>query len=368
VSQFTATDHRLMARALDLAALGLCTTDPNPRVGCVIACGETIIGEGWHERAGQPHAEVLALRAAGESARGATAYVTLEPCSHHGRTPPCIEPLITARIGRVVCAMTDPNPRVLGSGIAALRAAGITVDSGLMEAQAAELNPGFISRMTRGLPWVRVKLAASLDGRTALANGESRWITGEAARRDVQHWRARSSAILTGSGTVVQDDPRLDVRDASLGENPRQPWRVVADSDLRTSRKSRVYTNPATAIVFTSAGATARDKEFEAHGIRVETVPRSDYGVDLRALLVRLADLQMNEVWVEGGSRLSGALLQEGLVDEVVIYLAPQVLGASARGMFDLPELHSLDGKVRLRFTDVRFVGDDLRLRARPAV
>lgn len=357
-----------MARALELAARGLNTTDPNPRVGCVIARGETLLGEGWHERAGEAHAEVLALRAAGEHARGATAYVTLEPCSHHGRTPPCIGPLIAAGVARVVCAMTDPNPKVCGAGIAALRAAGIQVDSGLLELQAGELNCGFVRRMTQGLPWVRVKLAASLDGRTALANGASQWITGEAARRDVQHWRARSSAVLTGSGTVMHDDPRLDLREPSLGENPRQPWRVVADGELRIPLDRRVLADPARAIVFTSTASTPRHREFEARGIRVELIERGNYGVDLRALLKRMAELQMNEVWVEAGARLAGALLAESLVDELVIYLAPHLLGSAARGMFNLPEFTALGERVRLVYTDVRFVGDDLRLRARPAV
>ncbi len=365
---FTKTDHELMARALRLAERGLYSTDPNPRVGCVIARGEQIVGEGWHARAGEAHAEVLALAVAGDQAKGATAYVTLEPCSHEGRTPPCVRPLIAAGVARVVCAMADPNPKVRGSGIEALEAAGITVESGLLEAAARDLNCGFAKRMTEQRPWVRVKLGVSLDGRTALANGKSQWITGEAARADVQRWRARSSAILTGSGTVLSDDPRLDVRAESLGFQPRQPWRVIADSELRIPLEARALSDPARALVFTSAAASPRRQEFSARGIRVEAVGRNASGVDLRALLTCLAELEVNEVLVESGARLAGALLQEDLVDELLIYVAPAVLGTPALGMFRLPELEALGERVQLQFLEVGFVGDDLRLRARPVV
>jgi diaminohydroxyphosphoribosylaminopyrimidine deaminase/5-amino-6-(5-phosphoribosylamino)uracil reductase len=368
MNDFDTSDHVHMARAVGLAARGLNTTDPNPRVGCVVVRDGVVVGEGWHVRAGEAHAEVVALRAAGAAAGGATVYVSLEPCSHHGRTPPCVQALIQAGVARVVCAMGDPNPRVQGMGIKALRAAGIAVDSGLLEAQALELNCGFVKRMTRGVPWVRVKLAASLDGRTALANGASRWITGEAARADVQRWRARSSAILTGSGTVLEDDPQLDVRDASLGSGPRQPWRVVADSELRIPLDARVLADPARAMVFTSTATSPRSRELQALGARVEAVGRNAYGVDLAAVLRRLGALEVNEVWVESGPRLAGALIEERLADELVVYLAPHLLGATALGMFRLPALDELAHRVRLRYTDVRFVGNDLRIMARPAV
>jgi diaminohydroxyphosphoribosylaminopyrimidine deaminase/5-amino-6-(5-phosphoribosylamino)uracil reductase len=376
MSAFSTLDHRHMERALELAARGLTTTDPNPRVGCVIARGESIVGEGWHERAGEPHAEVLALRAAGAASRGATVYVTLEPCTHHGRTPPCVEPLIEAGVTRVVCAMIDPNPLVRAGGIARLEAAGIRAEVGLLEAQAQELNCGFVRRMTVGLPWVRVKLGVSLDGRTALASGESRWITGEVARHDVQHWRARSSAILTGSGTVLQDDPQLNVRDETLGPAPRQPWRVVVDTELRIAAQARVLADPGRAdagrthsgrtIVFTAALASPRRQELEAQGARIETVGRSAQGVDLHQVLARLAELEVNEVLVEAGSRLVGSLLDKRLVNELLIYMAPHVLGSGARGMFELSGPASLQERLQLKFTDVRRLGDDLRIMARP--
>lgn len=368
MSSFSVIDHIHMTRALRLAERGLYTTDPNPRVGCVIAHGEEVVGEGWHERAGEAHAEVLALRMAGEKAKGATAYVTLEPCSHYGRTPPCAKPLIEIGVKRVVCAMGDPNSRVSGGGIKALRDAGIEVEVGLMEAQAKELNCGFVKRMTQQLPWVRVKLGVSFDGRTALADGTSQWITGESARKDVQHWRARSSVIVTGSGTVMHDDPRMDVRDPDLGEHPRQPWRAVADGELRIPLEARMFSDPQRAVVFTAAGASPRRQEFEALGIRVESVARGDFGVDLRSMLERMAALEMNEVWVEAGSRLAGALLQDQLVDEIIAYVAPKVLGSTGLGMFRLPELSSLDESVKLKFIDAVFTGDDLRVRARPLV
>jgi diaminohydroxyphosphoribosylaminopyrimidine deaminase/5-amino-6-(5-phosphoribosylamino)uracil reductase len=354
-------DSRWMAQALRLAERGLHTTSPNPRVGCVLVKDGKVIGEGWHERAGEPHAEVHALRAAGEAARGATAYVTLEPCSHHGRTPPCADALVAANVARVVVAMQDPNPLVAGQGIAKLRAAGIGVDCGLMEAEARELNIGFIQRMTRGVPWVRSKIAASLDGRTALANGESKWITGEAARADVQHWRARSSAILTGSGTVLADDPQLNVRDLS---NVKQPLRAVVDSTLRLSPQSRLLQQPG-AVVYTATGDAQKIAALEKADARVVVVRDADAHVDLPAVLRDLAAQGCNEVLVEAGATLNGALLQAGLVDEIVLYLAPQVLGDTARGIAALGELTRLDERVELQWRDVRQVGRDLRIVAR---
>ncbi len=354
-------DSRWMAQALRLAERGLHTTSPNPRVGCVLVKDGKVVGEGWHERAGEPHAEVHALRAAGVAARGATAYVTLEPCSHHGRTPPCADALVATDVARVVVAMQDPNPLVAGQGIAKLRAAGIAVDCGLMEVEASELNIGFIQRMTRGMPWVRSKIAASLDGRTALANGESKWITGEAARADVQHWRARSSAILTGSGTALADDPRLNVRDLV---NVKQPLRAVVDSTLRLSPRSRVLQQPG-AVVYTATGDAQKIAALEKVGARVVALSDAEGRVDLRAALQDLAALGCNEVLVEAGARLNGALLQAGLVDEVVLYLAPQVLGDTARGIATLGELTSLNERIELQWSDVRQVGRDLRIVAR---
>ncbi len=358
---FSGFDEQCMSRALELAERGLTTTDPNPRVGCVIAKDGAIIGEGWHERAGEPHAEIHALRDAGDAASGATLYVTLEPCTHFGRTPPCVDAVIVARLRRVVCAMLDPNPRVRGAGVRKLEAAGMTVDQGLLEASARALNCGFVKRMEQGLPWVRVKLAASLDGRTALANGESRWITEEAARADAQQWRARSSAILTGSGTVLRDDPQLNARLTDGGLAFRQPLRVIADSELKTPASARVLSPPGQALIFVAA-ESARRAELEARGVRIEPLARGPGGVDLRQLMRRLGELEGNEVWVESGPRLAGALVSAELVDELVIYLAPDLLGGQARGMFELPDLATLAQKWPLTFTDVRMIGRDLRI------
>ena len=357
---FVAADSEWMAHALQLAQRGLLTTTPNPRVGCVLVKGGKNIGEGWHVRAGEPHAEVHALRAAGAAAQGATAYVTLEPCSHHGRTPPCAEALIGARVARVVCAMQDPNPQVAGQGIAKLRAAGMVVEAGLMEAAARELNIGFVSRMTRGLPFVRSKIAASLDGRTALANGVSQWITGAAARQDVQHWRARSCAVLTGIGTVLADDPQLNVREIAV---ERQPLRVVLDSTLRISPSARILQGGGTLIYTVSAAAQKHDA-LTARGAEVIVMPSAAARLDLTAVLRDLAQRGINEVLVEAGKTLNGALLRAGLVDELVLYLAPQLLGDAARGIADLGELLRLEQKVELAWRDVRRVGGDLRITA----
>jgi diaminohydroxyphosphoribosylaminopyrimidine deaminase / 5-amino-6-(5-phosphoribosylamino)uracil reductase len=359
-TMFTPDDHRHMARALELAARGLYTTTPNPRVGCVIVKDRAVVGEGWHEKAGAAHAESIALQAAGAQAAGATVYVTLEPCAHHGRTPPCVDALVAAKPARVVAAMQDPNPATAGNGFARLRAAGITVDAGLQETAARELNPGFVSRMTRGTPWVRMKVAASLDGRTALANGQSQWITGEAARRDGHAWRARACAVLTGVGTVKDDDPQLTVRDVAT---TRQPLRVVVDSRLQTPLAARVL-GPGTLIA--AAGVDApRSVALRAHGAEVVVLPNHEGKVELPALLQELARRGCNEVHVEAGHKLNGSLLEEGLVDELLIYLAPCILGDTAQGMFHLPPLASLADRRNVRITDIQRIGDDLRVLAR---
>ena len=356
---FTAADHAHMARALQLAERGLFTTSPNPRVGAVIVKDGVVVGEGWHQRAGTPHAEIHALKQAGESARGATVYVTLEPCSHHGRTPPCAEALINAGVARVVTAMTDPNPLVAGGGLSMLTLAGIAAETGLMEAAAHALNPGFISRMTRGRPWVRLKTASTLDGKTALENGVSQWITGEAARADVQRLRARACAILTGSGTVRTDNPKLTVRELDIG---RQPLRVVVDSTLATPPTAAILP----ALVACHAADPVRRTALEAAGAEVVELPGSGGRVDLAALLTLLAQRGVNELHVEAGAGLNGALLEAGLVDEWIAYVAPMAAGNAARGLFATAPLASLAGAARFRLADVRQLGADLRLTLMP--
>lgn len=359
-----ARDARFMARALQLANKGLHTTDPNPRVGCVVVKDGEIVGEGWHERAGEAHAEVLALAAAGARARGATVYVTLEPCCHHGRTPPCTRALIDAGIARVVAAMQDPNPRVAGQGVQQLTDVGIAIDIGLMEAAARALNPGFIQRMQTGRPYVRVKLAASLDGRTALASGESKWITGAAARHDVQCWRARSSSILTGIGTVLADDPSLTVRDVDV--QGRQPLRVVADSRLRLPVTAKLLAAPGATLVATVSADAHRAAALTDAGAELVLLRGADGRVDLAALLAHLAQREVNELLVEAGASLSGALLDAGLIDELIVYIAPHVLGAGARGMFDTSLLTRMAERTSLTITDVRAFGPDWRIVAKP--
>lgn len=358
---FSADDHRYMARALELAGRGLYTATPNPRVGCVIVREGAVAGEGWHERAGAPHAEVNALAAAGARARGATAYVSLEPCVHQGRTGPCAEALIGAGVARVVAALEDPNPLVAGRGLAMLRGKGIDVARGLLEDEAREMNIGFVSRMTRSRPWVRMKLAASLDGKIALLNGRSQWITGEAARRDGHHWRARACAVLTGFGTVREDDPRLTVREVAT---PRQPLRVVVDSRLETPPTARVLEGGGVLVV-AARKERARIAALEAKGAEVVVLPNSAGKVDLYALFRELARRELNEVHVEGGFRLNGSLLAEGLVDELVVYLAPSIIGDAAQGMFHLPELVDLGGRRQLAVRDLAMVGPDIRVVAR---
>lgn len=351
-----------MARALRLAQRGLNTTQPNPRVGCVLVLGGEVVGEGWHQRAGEPHAEVFALRDAGTRARGATAYVTLEPCCHRGRTPPCTEALVAAGVARVVVAAGDSNPRINGGGIERLRAAGIAVDCGLLREPARELNIGFFSRIERGRPWLRLKLAMSLDGRTALASGDSKWITGEAARADVQRWRARSSALLSSDATVLADDPRLTVR-LPQGEDFTPPLRVLLDPRLRIPATARALDGQAPSVLLHAQGAAPAKPLAD-----VEKVEIAGHGdpLDLEAVLCWLAERGANEVQVEAGARLGGALFAAGLVDELLLYLAPVLLGDAARPLLALPPLSTMAARWRLRTVERRIIGDDIRLRLRP--
>jgi len=385
---FSAEDSRWMAEALRLAERGLYSVSPNPRVGCVLVRDGQRVGAGWHERAGEPHAEVHALREAGSAASGATAYVTLEPCSHQGRTPPCAAALIAAGVARVVVAVQDANPLVAGSGIASLRAAGIQVECGLMEVAARELNAGFFSRMSTGLPLLRSKVGMSLDGRTALANGSSQWITGTAARLDVQHWRARSCAVLTGINTILSDDAQLNVREL-MGSPPltaegslqgsgahagvllagrrggregfRQPLRVVLDSSLRMPLDARVLQGGGT-LIYAAQRDEQKVAQLQEAGAEVVVLPGDDGQVDLNAMLRDLAGRGCNEVLVEAGATLNGALLRAGRVDELLLYIAPSLLGDAARGIANMGELTKLEQRVKLHWKEVRQVGDDLRI------
>lgn len=356
-----------MARALALAERGRYTTHPNPRVGCVVVHDGQVVGEGFHAQAGEPHAEVLALRQAGARARGADVYVTLEPCCHHGRTGPCTEALVAAGVGRVVYAMQDPNPQVAGAGQAALQRAGIATELGAHGADAARLNRGFVSRMARGRPWLTLKLAMSLDGRTAMASGESRWITGEAARHDVHRLRAEAGAVLTSVNTVLADDPELTVRAPPLAL-PRQPHRIVLDTQLRAPAGARVWDATARRIAIAVRPPADRVAALRAKGVEVELAGTSDrHQVDLASALGTLARLEVNEVLVECGPRLAGALLQAQLVDELVVYTAPSLLGDEARGLVHLANVAKLAQRLPLRFTDARMIGADLRITAQPA-
>jgi diaminohydroxyphosphoribosylaminopyrimidine deaminase / 5-amino-6-(5-phosphoribosylamino)uracil reductase len=356
MTELSAVDHAHMARALRLAERGLFTTQPNPRVGCVIAHGADVVGEGWHARAGEPHGEVFALRAAGERARGATAYVTLEPCAHYGKTPPCADALIAANVGRVVAACEDPNPRVAGGGFAKLRDAGIAVETGLMRDAARELNRGFLSRLERTRPWVRVKLASSLDGRTALSNGQSKWITGEASRADVQRWRARSSAILTAIGTAIADDPRLTVR---LDTPFVAPLRVVLDRTLRTPRDSNLLDGSAPTLIVHGNDAKADDR---FRNVELVALPLLEGSLYLTALMSLLANRGINELQVEAGPKFCGSLLNADLVDELLLYTAPVLLGETARPLLTLPEIASISNAPRWKIVDRRQIGEDTRL------
>jgi diaminohydroxyphosphoribosylaminopyrimidine deaminase/5-amino-6-(5-phosphoribosylamino)uracil reductase len=357
----TAADREFMEQALELAGRGLYTATPNPRVGCVVVRDGAVVGTGWHEKAGMPHAEVLALKAVGARSRGATLYVNLEPCSHHGRTAPCADAIIEAGVQRVVAAIQDPNPKVAGAGFAKLRAAGIAVEHGLMEEEARELNLGFFARMTRGRPWMRMKIAASLDGRTALANGKSQWITGEAARDDGHRWRARACAVLTGFGTVRDDDPQLNVRGV---DTLRQPLKIVVDSKFETSPSARLLKEGKTLVV----GAVNDAKKIallKGAGAEVVIIPNEHGKVELLKLTEELARRELNEIHVEAGTKLNGSLLQAGVVDELLVYLAPRVIGDSGGGMFNLPELTELSQATELKIREVERIGVDLRILAR---
>jgi len=354
VTRFSAFEHAMMRRALELAEKGLYTATPNPRVGCVLTQGERIVGEGWHEKTGAPHAEANALVQASAAAKGATAYVSLEPCNHHGKTPPCADALIKAGVVRVVAAMRDPNPQAAKGGDK-LVAAGVRFESGLMEEEARELNIGFVSRMTRGRPWVRMKIAATLDGRTALANGKSQWITGPEARKDGHRWRARACAIATGGGTVKADDPRLTVREV---ETPRQPLRVVIDSHVETPPQARVLQGDKVLLFAAVSGKTLANAE-------IVVLPNAGGKVDLNRMLEELARRGVNELHVEGGFKLNGSLVREGCVDEFLVYLNPSLLGDSAQGMVNLAEMTGLDQRVALKLRSIERIGNDLRIIAR---
>ena len=362
---FNKDDSRFMADALRLARLGVNTTQPNPRVGCVIVKNGEVIGEGWHEKAGLAHAEVIALQQAGEQAQGATAYVTLEPCAHHGFTPPCAEALIASGVKQVIIAMQDPNPLVAGEGMKKLEQAGIQVKCGLLEQQARELNRGFVSRMSCGRPWVTVKLGASLDGRTAMKDGASQWITGSQARMDVQKLRAASSAILTGSGTVLADDPSLTVR---LEGATRQPLRVVMDSHLSIPDSAKIFHDGYPLLLATiTAEDDDRFQQLKSKGVDIHCFPDRDGRVDVLTLLQCMAeDYSCNEVLVEAGAIVCGDLLSHQLVDEIILYLAPVIMGSDARGLFDIPGLDKMSQKIELSVKDIRAVGRDWRITIQP--
>lgn len=363
--EFSGNDHRFMAHALQIANRGRSTTQPNPRVGCVIVKDAQTIAEGWHEKAGLAHAEINALQKAGDAARGATAYVTLEPCSHHGRTPPCADALINSGISEVVIAMQDPNSLVAGEGMKRLSQAGITVRSGLLQQQALELNRGFVSRMQRGRPWVTVKLGASLDGRTAMKSGESKWITGPEARLNVQELRAASCAILTGSGTVLADNPSLTVR---LEDTARQPLRVVLDSHLSIPDNAAIFNDGYPLLVTTAMDDNdERFLQLRERGLDIRSFPDQGDRVNTLSLLECLAeDYSCNEVLVEAGSVVCGNMLAARLVDEIVLYLAPVIMGSTARGLFDLPGLETMAQRIHLTVKDVRAVGKDWRFTVQP--
>ena len=365
MNETNVSDNEYMQRALRLAKRGLYTTDPNPRVGCVLVKDGKIIGEGWHKRAGDPHAEILALRQAGDSANGSTVYVTLEPCCHTGKTPPCADSLIKAGVAKVISAMVDPNPLVAGEGLEKLRKNGIVTESGLLENQARSLNPGFIKRMEKGLPYVCVKMAMSMDGRTAMASGESQWITDKAARRDVQFLRARSSVILTGIDTVLSDNPSMNVRlsakELDIEGEVRQPTRVVLDSQMRFPTDANICKPEGNVLIL-----TASDASKIIPGCDVEKVPAVGGHVDLHKAMKLLADKEFNEVHVEAGAKLSGALLKNQLVDELVFYIAPYLMGDEARGLFSLPGLSEMKDKISLDIQNVRMIGKDMRITARP--
>ncbi len=360
---FNATDNAHMARALELAERGCYGAHPNPMVGCVIVRDGDIVGEGWHERAGGPHAEINALAAAGEAARDATVYVSLEPCAHHGKTPPCADALVDARVGRVIVAMQDPFPEVAGQGMQKLRDAGIDVRCGLLEERAEELNRGYLSRVRRGRPWLTLKIAASLDGCVAMANGESQWITGPDARADVQRYRARSGAVLSGIGTVLADDPSFTVRDESLGDAARQPLRVILDSRLRMPLSASMLDQPGDTLVF--CADDAKRVTLENTGAEVAVAAGADDRVDLLAVLEELGRREIGAVFVEAGPGLAGSLVDQGLVDELVIYQAPHIMGSETAPMFKTPRWTRLADRRELQILERQVIGDDLRITAR---
>lgn len=352
-------DARFMARALMLARKGINTTHPNPRVGCVVVNGDSVVGEGWHQFAGDAHAEIIALEHAAERAKGATMYLTLEPCCHQGRTPPCVNAIIKSGIRHVVVAMKDPNQLVNGAGISALEKAGINVTLGVSNSLAQQLNRGFYKRMVEGRPWVTLKMAASLDGKTAMASGESQWITSEAARRDAHKLRASSSAILTGVGTVLRDNPKMTAR---LDGLERQPLRVVLDSHLSTPAESNILQPPGNALIITTSENVADADLLRSDSVEVIACQEHGGQVDLQQVMDELAKREINELLLEAGPRLSGSMLKQNLVDQVIVYMAPNLLGNDARGMFDIAGLESIADKRQLVFRDVRMVGGDLRL------
>jgi diaminohydroxyphosphoribosylaminopyrimidine deaminase/5-amino-6-(5-phosphoribosylamino)uracil reductase len=353
------SDAAYMARAIELAGYGLFTTDPNPRVGCVIVRDGEVVGEGYHVKAGGPHAEIHALKQAGEKAKGATAYVTLEPCSHHGKTPPCADALIEAGVSRVVVAMEDPNPLVAGKGIERLRSAGVSIETDYMADTATKLNPGFIKRMVDGRPYIRCKLAMSLDGRTAMASGESKWITGSEARQDVQHLRARASAIMTGIGTVLADNPTMNVR---LEGVERQPLRIVLDPHLSIPLDAKILHAPGEVLIVTACDESDYKSQLQATGAEVITIANTKEYIDLHALMDVLNQRDINEVHLETGATLSGAFLKAGLIDELIVYMAPKLMGNNARGLFHTPGLIEMADAIHLEIKDIRAFGKDWRI------
>jgi len=367
----TQNDQFFMSHALRLAKKGLWSTDPNPRVGCVLVKDGEIIGEGWHQQAGQAHAEVIALKQAGKNAQGSTCYVTLEPCSHHGKTPPCAAALVKAKVSRVVMATYDPNPQVRGEGAARLRTAGIQVDVGVLSTEAESLNPGFFKRMNHNRPFVRCKMAMSLDGRTAMKSGESQWITGAEARQDVQSLRARSSAIMTGVGTILFDDPSMTVRpDELLGNafipNPvRQPLRIIIDKHLSLPLDAKILSLEGDCLVFTASDNKKLQAQLNQKGIEVVYLPNSTGGIDLSAMCRYLAEQEINEIHLECGATLAGSMLKAGLIDELVVYMAPMLMGNQARGLFNLPELDKMSNSYSLEIQDIRAIGKDWRITAK---
>ena len=359
---FSADDHKYMSHALMLAKKGINTTAPNPNVGCVLVKDGEIVGEGWHEKAGEAHAEINALKQAGGKADGSTAYVTLEPCCHQGKTPPCTDALIKAKVKRVVAAMIDPHSKVSGQGLKQLESVGIVAEHGLLEEQAKELNLGFIKRMQKRLPYVRCKLAMSLDGRTAMASGESKWITSAAAREDVQRLRAKSSAILTGVGTVLADDPSMTVR---LEGVESQPIRVVVDTNLSMPTDAKMLKESGQTVLMTCSADEHIAQALKDAGADIHMMPYCNTSVDLKSVLQQLSDMHINDVLLETGATLSGAMLQAGLIDELIIYMAPVLMGNNARGLFALPGLETMQDKIELEITDTRLVGQDLRITAK---